>query len=152
MVRSIEGKHILYFEAILQLRGVQKEVVDFVNAEIMRYNIHLAKIKRIKNVKNGFDYYLADNNFTKSLGKKLQSNFGGELINTSSLYSQKDGKEIYRGTVLFRQAEFKKGDVVKYQGESYLVIMSGKKILLQHSETGKKIHLKHREMKSIRKV
>ena len=31
MVRSIEGKHPRYFEAILQLRDVSEEVIDFVD-------------------------------------------------------------------------------------------------------------------------
>ena len=149
MVRSLEGKHPQYYEAILQLRDVSPEVVAMANEEIARAHIPVAKSKTVT---NGHDYYLADNNFTKGLGKKLQQQFGGELILSSSLFGQKDGKEIYRGTVLFRQASFGKGDTVEYRGEEYVVTILGKEMLFQHLKTGKKIHLKYREMGKVKKL
>lgn len=149
MVRSLEGKHPQYYEAILQLRDLTSNVVEFVDQEIARAAIPVAKFKKVT---NGYDYYLADNSFTKALGRKLQQQFGGELVLSSSLFGQKDGKEIYRGTVLFRQASFGKGDMVEYRGEEYQVIVLGKEIIVQQRTSGKRIHLKYREMGKIKKV
>ncbi len=146
MVRSIQGKHPGYYEAILQLRNTSKEVYDFVLDEINRKKVHLTKESKQK---NGLDLYLSDNSFTKALGKKLQEKFGGQILTTASLHTKKDNKELYRITVLFRQASFKKSDLVIYQGETYKVKQMGKDILLQHNKTGKKVHLKYKEISQI---
>lgn len=149
MVRSTEGKHPEYFEAILQLRDVSKEVISFTEKEIIRNKIPLAKKKKVK---NGWDYYLADNNYTKSLGKKLQERFGGKHLVTSSLFGKKKGKDIYRITVLFKGIPFKKGEKVEYHGEEYNVKILGKDILLQNSKTGKKAHVKYKDVEQVKKL
>lgn len=148
MVRSLEGKHPQYYEAILQLRDTSTEVLDFVEEEITRKKIPVAK--KIK-VKNGYDYYLADNPFTKSLGKKLQERFGGQVRYTSTLHTKKDNKELYRGTVLFRSVPFKKNDLVMYDGEEWIIKSLGKEIMLQNLKSGKKERVKFKDMRGIRK-
>ncbi len=147
MVRSLLGKHPQYYEAILQLRDISQEVVDYVETEFMRAKIPLTKALEVK---NGLDFYVADSQFTRSLGKRLQEKFGGELLITASLYGVKKDREVYRVTVLFRVAPFRKGDAVQYRGEEYIVKMMGKKMVLQ-DKTGSKIELKYKEMGSVRK-
>ena len=149
MVKSLEGKHPSYFEAIVQLRDVSQEVVTFVEEELQRTNVKIAKVKEMK---NGLDYYLTDNNQAKALGKSLQERFGGDFKMTSSLFGRKDGKEIYRVTILFREAPFRKGDLVEYQGESYNVKIMGRDIMLKNKKTGEKVHVKYKEMDQIKKT
>ena len=149
MVKSLEGKHPSYFEAIVQLRDVSQEVVTFVEKELQRTNV---KISKVKEMKNGLDYYLTDNNQAKALGRSLQERFGGDFKMTSSLFGRKDGKEIYRVTILFREAPFRKGDLVEYQGESYNVKMMGRDIMLKNKKTGEKVHVKYKEMGQIKKT
>ncbi len=149
MVRTLTNQHPLYYEAILQLRDVSPAVVAFAEAEFLRHKIHLTRRVRLP---NGWDYYAVDKNFTKALGKKLQQQFGGEQLTTASLYGQKDGKEIYRLTVLFREAPFKKGDRVEYRGEEYIVKILDKHIVLQPSKTGKTIQIKYKERPRIRPI
>ena len=150
MVKRTEGKRPEYYEAILQLRECGKEVEHFVQDEIGREGAHIAKVKPVR---GGLDYYLADKNFTKSLGKKLVERFGGEYKVTASLWGQKDGKEIYRITVLFRCFRFRKGDLVEYEGKKYLIKMMGEKeIMLQQEQTGEKKRVRYKEMKRIRKA
>lgn len=149
MVRTLEGKHPGYFEAILQLRDTTPEAVKFAEAEIKREQIPL--VKKLK-VKNGWDYYLADSDFTKALGKKLQHLFGGEQMTTASLHTHKEGKDIYRLTVLFRGASFRKGDLVEFQGEKHEVKILGKNLVLQNLKTGEKKRMKYREMKQIKLI
>lgn len=149
MVRNLEGKHADYFEAVLQLRDCSEEVYNFVKKEISDTGLRIAKSK---NVNNGYDYYTSDNNLTKNLGKKLQQHFGGNLIITASLHTKKKDKELYRLTVMFREAGFKKNDMVGYKGDDYQVkTMGGKEILLQNIKTGEKVHLKYKMMGMIRK-
>ncbi|MEK6950237.1 MAG: NMD3-related protein [Nanoarchaeota archaeon] len=148
MVRTIAHKHPMYYEAILQLRDVSSAVITFTEAEFLHHKIPLAKRDAVQ---HGYDYYVADSKFTKALGKRLQQQFGGELLVTASLYGQKDGKEIYRLTILFRAASFRKGDLVSYKGGGYIVQALGKEIVLQPSTGGKKIHRKYKEMALIRR-
>jgi len=148
MVRTLVGKHTEYYEAILQLRNVSQEVVNFVEEEIPR--VHLS-VSKVVEEKTGLDYYLSDNSLTRILSKKLQTKFGGEVLITATLHTQKKDKEMYRLTVLFRQAPFTKGDIVVKASERYKVLTMGKEIILQHINTGKKVHLRYREMKGIKK-
>lgn len=148
MVRDITGKHPAYFEAILQLRDVSQDVVDFVEREFSRGKI---PITQALEVKNGLDFYAADSNFTRSLGRRLQEKFGGELVLTASLYGVKKDREVYRVTVLFRGASFAKGDTVEYKGDEYVVVVLGNEIILQE-KGGKKLHVKYREMMKVKKM
>ena len=149
MVRDISKIHDKYYEATLQLRDISQEVVDFVEDEIARTKLYVAKVVELK---NGIDYLLSDNGLTRALGKTLQQKFGGDLKVTASLFSQRDGKDIYRVTVLFREASYRKGDSVEYQGDSYEVKLMGKDILLQAVKDGKKVHIKYKDMDQIKKV
>jgi len=131
----------------LQLRDCGEEVVSFVEEEIAREGIHVAKTAELK---GGLDFYLADNDFAKKLGKKLREKFGGETKVTASLWGRKEGKEVYRVTVLFRGLRFKKGDIVVYEGEDYEVKLMGKDIMLKNLKTGEKVHVKYKEMERIK--
>jgi len=149
MVRDLTGKRAEYYEAILQLREISKETKEFVDKEIYRVKLPISKINKLK---NGFDYYLADNEMTRALGKRLQQKIGGELTITASLHTKIKGKDVYRVTVLFREAHFRKDDEIEYQGESFVVKAMSKDIFIQHTKTGKKAHVKYKDMKRMKKV
>ena len=149
MVKPVHGKHSEYYEAILQLREVEDELIDFVDNEIDKKDIFVAKIKKVT---NGYDYYLGNANLTKNLGKTLQEKYGGEFVVTATLFTRKEGKPVYRLTVLFRAMPFKKGDKVEYHDELYNVMLSGKKVMLQHAKTGKKIQVWHKDMVKVKKI
>ncbi len=140
--KAWEGKHPLYFEAIMQLRNVQIEHVQ------RAVNIHdKAKVPIPKTVeqKTGIDLYSADAKTTKAAAKNLQKKYGGIYLVTAKLFSEKDGRTIYRLTVLYRAPHFKRGDLVMYKGETYEVKLLQDKVVLQNPKTGKKIQLKCNE-------
>ena len=145
----MKGKHPDYFEAILQLRDVSPEIIDFVDADLLRTGLIITKKVELK---NGFDFYCSDNEQTRALGKKLQEKYGGDYKVTATLHCRKDNKELYRVTVLFREAHFRKNDNVEYQGEIYVIKIMIKDIFLQHQKTGKKIHVKFKDMDQIKKI
>ncbi len=138
-----------YYECILQLRDVSKEVIQFAEKEIMKLKLGVAKIATLK---NGKDYFTKSNDLTKKVGKAIQKHFSGELTITSTLHTKKKDKELYRLTILFRQHPFKKDDNVIYQGEEYIVKSVTKDIFLQNKTTGKKIHVKHKDRKQIKAI
>ncbi|MEK6845792.1 MAG: NMD3-related protein, partial [Nanoarchaeota archaeon] len=125
------------------------EIRDFVLDGISRSGMRISKVTEHD---NGVDLQLTDKNLTRNLGRMLQTKFGGECKISTSLYGQKDGKEIYRLTVLFRSFGLKKGDKVSYKGENYEIKLLGKDLLLQDPSSGKKIHVKYGEMGNFKKV
>ena len=149
MVLDIKDKHHGYYEAVLQLREVSEEVYHAVEHEIEKAGIYVAKFKKVK---KGKDYFLADGKFTKKLGKNLVDTFGGEYKISASLFTQKDGKDIYRLTVLFRGIPFKKGNLLRYKGEKYILKIIGKKAMLQHTENGKKVHVSKKDFRFLKQV
>ena len=142
MVRSMLGKRPEYFEATLQLREIIPEIERHVRQELKKSGVHIAKEKPLP---NGFDFDLSDSDFTQNLGKKLQEKYGGEYVVSPKLFGHKDGRTIYRLTVLFRGLPCKKGDKVQYRGDEYLVLIVGKEITLQNSKTNQKLHLKQKD-------
>jgi len=91
-----------YYEAILQLRPGNKELLDFVDKKIEeRGNVTIAKVETLK---TGVNLYLSSWRYTVSLARMLKKRFGGTVKITRSLFSQskQTGKRIYRVTVLFR--------------------------------------------------
>ena len=92
-----------YYEAIIQLRPFDEEVLNFINKQISeRKDVFISKIEKLK---TGVDLYLSSQRFAIALGKKLKKSFGGEIKITRKLHtvSKKTGKRVYRVTVLFRK-------------------------------------------------
>ncbi len=143
------SRHPEYYEAILQLRDSSPEVVKFAQEDIRRQGAGLARVKKVR---GGTDFYLVVSSYAKSLGKKLQQQFGGELLITASLFSRREGKAIYRITVLFRGIPFGKGDLVVYRGEEWRVLGMQGGVFLQPLAGGKKARVKWKEIGRIRKV
>jgi len=129
--------HQGYFEGILQLRNATREIMDYVENEISRNKVHLAKTT---NLKGGKDYYLGDNKFLLRLGKNLKSKFDGQLVSTSKLFSQnkQTSKEVHRVTVLFRYIPFKVGDIIEYRDRSVEVKRYGTKVEIKDNATNKR--------------
>jgi NMD protein affecting ribosome stability and mRNA decay len=149
MARNLTGKHGAYFEAVLQLRDISPKVIDYAEDEIARVKLHVAKVIKLK---NGFDYYLSDNSLARALGKRLQEKFGGEHTVTASLWGVKKDREVYRVTVLFRGIQFEAKDIVEYKKEQYVVKSLGKDIFLQNEKTGKKVHVRYKNMGEIKTI
>ena len=143
----MEGKHPLYYEAILQLRDITPEIEEFAFAAIRKKGV---PITRLKKVQGGIDIYLADKRVARTIGKQLQERFGGEQKITMSIYGMKDGQDLYRLTILFRGLPFQKGQQVLYKGEPCIVSILGKDILLQEVTTGKKMHVKFKDAARIK--
>ena len=144
----MEGKHPLYYEAILQLRDIVPEIEEFAFAAIKKKGV---PITRIKKVQGGIDIYLADKRVARTIGKQLQERFGGEHKVTQSVYGMKGGNTIYRITILFRGLPFRKGQQVLYKGEPCTVLLLGKDIFLRQDATGKKMHVKFKDAAGIKR-
>lgn len=91
-----------YFEAIIQLRPFDEQVMKFIEEEISKKKgIFISKIEKLK---TGIDIYVSDQRFTRNLGEKLKKKFKGELVNSRKIYGMDRLKmrSTYRATILFR--------------------------------------------------
>ena len=143
-----------YFEGILQLRNCTEEALDFVALLIEKEKGKVWVAKEVK-IKGGVDLYLSSNKFLKKAGKLLKSKFSGILKSSSKLYSQdrNTGKEIYRGTILFRMPDFKKGDEGTLKGDKVKIISIGNKIAVKDLISGRKKQYKFDDInKNFRKL
>jgi len=138
-----------YYEGILQLRKPSKDVIEFVN-ELVEEREKVNIVKKEK-VVNGIDLFFDNQRYMISIGKKLQSRFGGELKITRKLYTvnRLSGKRIYRVNVLFRLPGLKAGDIINFKGKEIKIKAVGKKIFGFDTKTGKKFSIAYKDIKNI---
>ena len=93
-----------YFEAILQLRNPNQDVVKFIENNVAKNKEKGVFITKREDVRNGLDFYLTSQRYAQSLGKKLKKTFKGELKVSRKLFTtnRQTGKLVYRVNVLFR--------------------------------------------------
>ena len=92
-----------YFEATLQIRPKNEEVLNFVKEHCKdKGNLF---ISRVEEEKFGYDVYLSEQKEARNLGVHLKKRFGGELIESKKIFGKKDGRDVYRATILFRLKE-----------------------------------------------
>jgi len=129
-----------YFEGVLQLRDVDKEVIDYAVVEAKKQNQKGIFITKKLKVKNGFDIYLTKRRYIHELARELLNKFGGETKASKKLFSRDKlrSKDIYRVNVLFRQSKFRKGDILNIDGELFKVKNIDKSITIINIKTGKK--------------
>ena len=94
--------HSDYYQAIIQLRPAETELVRFVENQISK-NKTVFIAKKI-NLKTGMDYYVSSNKFARVLGKKMKKSFRGILKESRKLHTmdRHTSKKVYRVTVCFR--------------------------------------------------
>ena len=138
-----------YFEGILQLRNCTDEVINFVRN--LSLKSPTAYISKEEGTKNGVDFYLSDNKFLHSLGKKLRESFTGELKSSASLHTKdrQSSKDLYRLTILFKQLHFKKDDVMLYQGDEVKILRIANDVIIQNIKSGKKEHISLQEAEDV---
>ncbi|HLC58524.1 MAG TPA: NMD3-related protein [Candidatus Nanoarchaeia archaeon] len=102
-------RHAEYYEAILQIRPKNKEVLEFALGLIgTREKITISKVKESK---HGFDVYLSDQRFARgTLAQQLRKKFkNSKVVVTKTLYGvdRMSSRLIYRAAISFRLDEVK---------------------------------------------
>lgn len=130
-----------YFEGILQLRNVSKEVHQWVHNRVKKDA--KAAITKEKKVANGVDLYFNDQHYLQNLGHKLRDQFDGTLKTSRRLHTvhRMTSKLLYRVNVLFEPIGFKHGDKITYHGEEYEILRVEKKVHVKNLKTGQKSQL-----------
>lgn len=128
-----QQQHEKYFEATLQLRVVDQQIVQFAYENIERNGIIVSKEKSHP---NGVDISVNSRKYAQQLGKALQQKFGGMLKVTARLFTRdrQSSKDVYRITVLFKQFPYKKGDTFNYKGNGYVVKSTTADVIAEDAE------------------
>ena len=132
-----EKESTLYFEAILQIRSpnfnVLDKSVDFLQKRVENLRHKGMFINRTERLDDGYDLYVTSRKIAMTLGKELQGQYGGEFKASPQLFSRnkQTSKNIYRVNVLVRLPEFEKGDILLYDEKIFRVEKLGSKIKLQ---------------------
>lgn len=102
--------HVDYYQATIQIRPYNEEVVKFINNQVRKRNDERIFISKTVEDKHGVDFFISSNKFARIIGKKLTKSFKGELKESIKLYSRDRhaGKNLYRVTVCFRMNPFGK--------------------------------------------
>lgn len=142
----MEPKHGSYYEGVLQLRNVNDDVVDFAVKEIEKDPS--TKISEVKEAGNGFDIYITRQKFLRSLGNKLQKQFGGQVLVSRRIHTRnrQTSRDLYRINLLFKLPSFKKGDIIGYRGDKIKILQSHKKVLAKDIKTGRKLNLSFKDL------
>lgn len=128
-----------YFEGILQIRAVERTPTDReieICLEIIEGIIHrmrakgdrLAFITEKIRSKEGLDLYIGSVNFGRHVCKAITEELGGTYNESPSLFTQKDGREIYRITFSVRLPKFMPGAIINTGTKKIIVKHMGKKL------------------------
>ncbi len=119
-----------YFEAIIQIRGDGRDPSDSDMEGISRFlnksldenkSDRQAFLTKESKVKGGTDYYMGSSGLSKSQVRDLQSRFGGKVTETSRIFGQNDGKDVFRYTYSLRLPKMRKDDIVSDKKDTYIV-------------------------------
>lgn len=148
----VSNKADNYFEGYLQLRDCSKEVLTFARELMYNDGCTIAKEARLKGRKGSIDFWVSSNKTLLKLARQLPNNFIGIVRSSNTLHTRdsQTSKELYRGTLLFKQIPFSIGDDVHYRGDVYsLVSVHGDKVDLKDMKTGKRKSVKGEEINQL---
>lgn len=124
-------QHGNYYEAIIQLRGDEKAPPERAQMSAerlirdrvasMRRSSRRVFISKVTKVKGGLDFYFSTGAAARSVARELHETMCTEYKESSSLWGQRAGEEIYRMTFLIRLPGYGRGDVVTYDSKDYYI-------------------------------
>jgi len=151
--------HGAYFEGVLQLRNSTPELVQWVQTQTAKDKKSLiTKELKIRgnaaNIKGGVDLYFSNQHYLQALGKKMREKFFGEYKLSYTLHTRSHitSKDLYRITILFRQAFHKRGERVYIDNEEHEIIQIGRRIITRKIVSGKKQHWTVEEFEATQRV
>jgi nonsense-mediated mRNA decay protein 3 len=144
-----------YYESIIQVRGRGRKLTD---RQKERFTEEIASrvaaaqeenremfLSRVEEVAGGLDFYLSSISLGKVISKELAERAGAEVKESSTLVTQKEGRDVYRVTYLVRLPSYMRGEIILHKGRPHLVAA------ISSSKT-KLVDLKSHEQASVSNV
>jgi nonsense-mediated mRNA decay protein 3 len=120
-----------YYESIIQVRGRDRKLTDRQKQHILdelQGRVMEAQednremfISKVVEVPGGFDAYLSAISLGRSISKELADRYGAEVKESSTLVTQKEGKDVYRVTYLVRLPAYLRGEIILYKERPHQV-------------------------------
>jgi len=87
-----------YFESTIQLRGdVTEEILDFIDEKFREKTFY-----KIERVKGGLNLCIGNKNIANQVAEELKRRYTLEIKKSFKLFTKKDGKDVYKCTILIR--------------------------------------------------
>ena len=139
-----------YYEGIIQLRASNRNPTDeekkkcdhLVRDTLSRMEKkgdRLAFISNMSSSKEGTDYYIGSSGACRQICKIITSKLGGEHQESPSLFSQRDGKELYRVSYAVRLPKYVPGNILYFNNQVLQIKNCDKKAKCIDLQTGKKV-------------
>ncbi|HPJ84117.1 MAG TPA: 60S ribosomal export protein NMD3 [Methanothrix sp.] len=116
-----------YYEATVQVRGSAgspgseeladgQKIAEAVTETCFLKGDRLSFIQETKDVKGGIDLVVGSTAQGRSIAKAIQERFGGNVQESYKLVGMRDGKNVYRTSILVRLPRLKAGDLIRARG------------------------------------
>jgi nonsense-mediated mRNA decay protein 3 len=120
-----------YYESIIQIRGRERKLTEAQKERLVgsiQDKVQEAQednremfISKMEEVPGGVDTYLSSISLAKSISHELADKYGAEVKESSTLVTQKEGRDVYRVTFLVRLPSYLRGEVILHKGRPHLV-------------------------------
>ena len=150
-----------YYEAIVQVRGSSGPPASFELEESRkiaeaRTDLCLERgdrhsfIQETKEVKGGIDLVVGSTQQGRSIARAIQDRFGGSSQESYKLVGMRDGKKVYRTSILIRLPRLKASDLIMVRG-SFLEVrgFEGRRVATTSLRDGRIIYLSEEESEDV---
>jgi len=121
-----------YYESIIQVRGRERRLTEAQKERLVcsiQDKVQEAQeenremfISKLEEVTGGVDAYLSSISLGKAISHDLANKYGAEVKESSTLVTQKEGRDVYRVTFLVRLPSYLRGEVILHKGRPCLVM------------------------------
>ena len=132
-----------YFEAILQIRPLSHEVLNFALNELEKQKDKGIYMNKKEETAHGINLYLTNQTYAKVLARKIADQFGGNVSKNEKLFSRnrQTSKDVFRLSILVQLPLFTTNDVIVFEGAHYQISSMKKTLSVINLETGQKTSL-----------
>lgn len=121
-----------YYESTIQVRatGRKPDAYERERAEKIAYDIEdsvqeagerLSFITRVDTTRDGVDIIVSSHSIGDAISRQIVTEMGGKITRHPKLVGERDGRKLYRITILLRLPPFRKGDVILFKKRYYEV-------------------------------
>ena len=129
-----------YFEATLQVRGspgtdlahLLPKIEGYIAERLETFRQELrpnAFITDMTRLRTGVDYVLGSHEVGRILAAEIAERWGGEQDESTKLFSRKDGRDVYRWTMLVRLPPYARGDFLLIDERPFKLLSFDKRTL-----------------------
>jgi nonsense-mediated mRNA decay protein 3 len=142
-----------YYEAIVQVRGSagapateelaeSRKIAEATTESCLLRGDRLSFIQESKDVKGGIDLVVGSTQQGRLIARAVQERFGGSTQESYKLVGMRDGKNVYRTSILVRLPRLKSGDLIRAKG-SFLEVrgFEGKRTACTSLRDGASVYL-----------